>query len=181
MARIKRTTTAEKQQELLRVSRCRVIAKQRFPGWPVPDEIVVEAVTKKWSFEEFRAFWGHVLMEHYNGSTTKTRESMRMAGWNPPSVAQLTELLGEEPCRSWLETKPLSRERRAGLATDFDIKLFWSKVLMNPREAKSFRFRASENLAKSYSMFVDRVKHEGDMQVTLVDAIKKLDERGAAE
>lgn len=178
MARIKVKTTASAQREMANLARCRVRAKELWPGWPVPDDIVVEAVTKAWSFEEIRAFWANVLMEHYTGQMNRTRESMRMAGWAPPTVAQLSELLSEEPCKSWLEGGGLTRERRAGLATDFDIKLFWSRVLLNPREARTFRFRASENLAKAYGMFVDKVK--GTLEVSLADAIKVLDARGKA-
>jgi len=178
MTRIKVKSTARAQKEASVTARCKVRAKTLWPGWPVPDDMVVEAVTKTWSIEEIRAFWANVLMEHYSGSMSRTRESMRMSGWSPPSVAQLTELLAEEPCKSWLEGGGLTRERRAGLATDFDVKLFWSKILLNPREARSFRFRASENLAKAFGMFVEHHKHE--VGVSVADAIKLLNERGKA-
>jgi hypothetical protein len=175
--KIQRKTTSKQEKEKALLARFKAKLKETYPGWPLPDDVIEDAVRNKWSLDEVKAFWGNIFIEHFCGNMTRTRESMKMAGWNPPGPEKLTELMQLESVDNWLKGGGVTRERRAGLATEFDIKLFWSQVLQNAREVKTFRFRASENLARAYGMFNDKLALSGSLDVSIKDALALLNQR----
>jgi phage terminase small subunit len=66
------------------------------------------------------------------------------------------------------------------IASREDILKFWTEMLLDVSAKEAHRFRASENLAKCFAMFIERRKIEGTLKVDDTrDALVKLIKNGA--
>ena len=112
--------------------------------------------------------------EHYaaNGNAT---ESARLAGYNEKDInTNASKLLQNTTIKEYIAelANPIENKR---IATANEIKEFWSNVMRENVEKINDRLKASELLAKSGGMFIDRVEiQETSMTDVLKDLVNKL-------
>jgi phage terminase small subunit len=112
--------------------------------------------------------------EHYatNGNAT---ESARLAGYSENSAEAIgLENLGKLGIQEYIAelANPIENKR---IANANEIKEFWSSVMRENVEKMNDRLKASELLAKSGGMFIERVEiQETSMTDILKDLVNKL-------
>lgn len=123
---------------------------------------------KKISFKQ-KAF-----CEYYatNGNAT---ESARLAGYSEKDInTNASKLLQNTTIQEYIAelANPIENKR---IANANEIKEFWSSVMRENVEKMNDRLKASELLAKSGGMFIDRVEiQETSMTDVLKDLVNKL-------
>lgn len=63
--------------------------------------------------------------------------------------------------------------QKATIATQQEILEFWTNTMRNRYEEPKDRLKASEYLAKTNAMFIDRVEHSGETGVRIINDIPK--------
>jgi phage terminase small subunit len=112
--------------------------------------------------------------EHYaaNGNATK---SALLAGYSEENAKQIgSENLSKLDIQEYIAelANPIENKR---IASANEIKEFWSSVMREDSEKMTDRLKASEILAKSGGMFIERVEiKETSMTDVLKDLVNKL-------
>lgn len=119
----------------------------------------------------------------YYLQTANATQSVVLAGYSVNPSKKSYELLRHPTIVAYIEernraiAKKSEKEDNKKLATILNIKNFWSDIMFNENMEIKDRLKASELLAKTYGLFIDKIQISGKvMHSTQVDFSKMTDE-----
>ena len=144
----------------------------------VPVPLRIPALKANWTAERIEAEIQKAFAYYFTGNVGQTLRLMLEDGWQKEVLPQKSTAL------AWLwlpEVQDILESRlgkipgyRKGIATREELQIWWTSVIRDEEANLKLRLKASEYLAKSHAMFIDR--HEIGVNFTLADLLKETEE-----
>ena len=106
------------------------------------------------------------FVELYNGNAT---DAATLAGYKYPKDAGSRALKNVEICRLIQERR--AQEIKPDIMNRQELQKFWSDMAKDTEMKPLERLKASEHLAKSEGLFLEKTEHSGNMSLNLPPSI----------
>lgn len=83
--------------------------------------------------------------------------------------------------RAALKSRGENELAMLGIAKREELQAFWTDVMFDETKTTKERISASDKLARSFGMHIEKKEIKGEMQMTLDDALLNLRDRGAPD
>ena len=102
------------------------------------------------------------FVELYNGNATDTA---KLVGYSRPDVAGTRLLKDVRICKAIQDKR--SQEIHSDIMDRIALQKLWTGLALSEEEETRDRLKASEHLAKSQGLFLDRVENSGEISLNI--------------